>query len=1004
MANNKTPQTPQTTRVLRNSPAQNSTPTAGNTIKILQLNTNRSRPAHDLSLATALDIKADILLISEPNRRAIRERKDWVFDREVDAAIKCISNIPIISRGYGTGFAFIKLAEFTIYSVYSSGNKDIQQFEDTLYEIGSRIRTLTEKAVIGGDFNAKSPQWGMNYTDRRGEVLIEWLAAHDLAIMNRGESPTFQVQGYSSILDLTIATQNLAKNVSKWEVNDRESLSDHNYITYEIVANRKAKPKHQRHHGWQLAKLSPENLENATELFINNNSTTSPQEFSSKLTCICDKSMPKKKSHATRQPVYWWNQDIANLRKESLQRRRLYIRSLKRNLENITEQLWKDYKDSKKNLRDAIKAAKRNSWKELCSNIDTDIWGKGYKIAMKMMNGFPPLPILTIEQMEDAARYLFPVHQELNFNCDRNDNSINFNKEELNIASKKLKSKRSPGPNNIPPEVLKHVAGQKTDYTLSVYNNQATDRKFPAEWKVAKLMLLRKGDSMSNDPASFRPICLLNVEGKLYEQLLLIRLKSELERTGGLSDKQFGFREKRQTVDAVLEITRIAREADAANAQQRMMCAVVTVDVKNAFNSASWQLILEKLERRGINSNLIRIIQSYLSDRTILLEAEDGVREFEVNSGVPQGSVLGPTLWNVLYNDLLQQEYPEGVTLIGFADDIALVATDKNERILMNKINIGLLMVANWMRKNLLDLAPHKTEAVLLTKRRKIPDLTFNLLGNTITPKGSIKYLGIWLDSKLTYTVHVNRIIEKAQRTVTALSMIMPNVGGPRATKRKVLSCVVHSQLLYGAPVWHSAMRNKKICQKLQKIQRQMAIRVTSSYRTISTEAVGVIGGIPPIDLQATERTEKFNGTPKSIARENLIAQWQDRWENGTYGRWTFRLIPNIQRWANRPYGEVDYYLTQALSGHGCFNKYLFDRRRRDTSVCSYCEADEEDAAHTLFVCPRWSDCRRNFQTIMNEDFTEHSMMTKLIESESGWNAVYNVVRLIIETKAKESR
>lgn len=972
-------------------------------VKILQLNTNRSRTAHDLAIATALDIKADILLLSEPNRRAISERKDWTFDREVDAAIKTMSKITVKSQGCGTGFAFVELSQFTVYSVYSSGNRDIEQLEGTLHEIGRRIATLHENAIIAGDFNAKSPQWGMHRTDRRGDVLTEWMAAHDLAIVNRGDSPTFQIQGYSSILDLTIATQNMLNKVSNWEVNDRESLSDHRYIIFEIGLNDTSRSKPRQYNGWQVAKLEEEKLENATDEIIHINLNTTSQEFSSRLSQICDKSMPRKRMHPTRQPVYWWNQEIASLRKESLSRRRAYARSIRRSQPNITEQLWREFKDSRKALRNSIKNAKRNSWKELCANIDTNIWGDGYKIAMKMMNGFPPIPNITMEQMETTVRHLFPVHTDVNFNCEVSCHLPNFDKEELNIACNKLRNKRAPGPGNIPPEVLKYVANHKTEYTLSVYNRLARERKFPAEWKKARLLLLQKENKVPNDPTSFRPICLLDVEGKLYEQLLLIRLKAELQRTGGLSDMQFGFRERRQTIDAVLEVVRIAREAEAFATQHRRICAVVTVDVKNAFNSASWQLILDKLARRGVNSSLIKIIQSYLSERKILLEADNIVKEIKVNSGVPQGSVLGPTLWNVLYDDLLRQDYPEGVTIIGFADDIALVARDKNERTLMNKVNTGLLMVANWMQGNLLELAPLKTQAVLLTKKRKIPTISFDLLGNIIRPKGSIKYLGIWLDSKLTFSEHVNKTVEKAQRTVTALSTIMPNVGGPRASKRKLLNSVVISQLLYGAPVWQSVTENKRTCQKIGKIQRQMAIRVTSSYRTISSEAVGVIGSIPPIDLQIAERTAKYNGIPKSIAHQNLMAQWQERWEHGTYGRWTFRLIPNIQNWVNRSYGEVDYYISQALSGHGCFNNYLFERRRRETGACPYCMEDVDNAEHTLFVCPRWNDTRRTFVEATQSQFTEQTMIAKLTENEASWKAVYKVVRQILETKAKEN-
>ncbi|XP_030745264.1 uncharacterized protein LOC115874296 [Sitophilus oryzae] len=131
----------------------------------------------------------------------------------------------------------------------------------------------------------------------------------------------------------------------------------------------------------------------------------------------------------------------------------------------------------------------------------------------------------------------------------------------------------------------------------------------------------------------------------------------------------------------------------------------------------------------------------------------------------------------------------------------------------------------------------------------------------------------------------------------------MPNVGGARASKRRVLASVVHSQLLYVAPAWHKVPYNCKLMQRLRRIQRIMSIRVCSTYKTVSGEAIGVVmAEMAPIDLLIQERYDRYHGMDNNLARTKLLQQWQEKWNNGIYGRWTNRLIPDIQLWLNRQY------------------------------------------------------------------------------------------------------
>lgn len=159
--------------------------------------------------------------------------------------------------------------------------------------------------------------------------------------------------------------------------------------------------------------------------------------------------MKKKKTISNRKSTYRWNQEIARLREISIQRRRSYIKSAKRNHPLLVEKLWRDYKESKKELTNSIKVAKWDTWKKLCNEVDKDIWGDGYKLAIKMMNRFSPIPKLTMGDMEIVVRHHFPTHHEVNFMCNHGDRFPSFKGDEVKLACSKIKSKKAAVPGLI---------------------------------------------------------------------------------------------------------------------------------------------------------------------------------------------------------------------------------------------------------------------------------------------------------------------------------------------------------------------------------------------------------------------------------------------------------------------------------------------------------------------------------------------------------------------------
>lgn len=980
-------------------------------MRLLQANLHRSRTADALLGQIAVEKGVDAVIISEQYGRIARG--SWFEDETGTAAlwIPRSGRFAVTEHGSGSGYTYLRTGFLTVMSCYLTPSDDIEQFKTKVGFIEDRVLAIGGPFIVAGDFNAKAIEWGDRTTNTRGRCILNMAARLGLIVMNTGITPTFRRQGCEyTTPDITLVTENLARRIAEWKVLEDYNGSDHHYISFRIAegANLIPTARIRGTRKWNVANLnSAAFLERFDENSLPRTSSDAislANETMQRIIRSCNASMSRVSQHPRRKSVYWWTPEIAELRRTCLQRRRRYTRA-RRDGNAVHEA--EDFKRARRALKRAIIAAKKAKWEELRNELNTNPWGLAYKIVARKLGANSAVPHLCGEDIDNIVRNLFPVHPPLHEELEptTTDTPIPFTEEELRTAAKSLKGNKAPGPDGVPSEVLKLIAENRPNALLGVYNACIAQGVFPNQWKLQKLTLISKGKGDPTHPSSYRPLCMLDSAGKLLEKLLQRRLAAAIETAGGLSERQYGFRPGRSTLGAIANVVECVERTRLRRYYPKRIVVLATLDVRNAFNSLRWKDIIKALrERFRIPIYLLRILRSYLKDRKLIYDTPDGQKTVEITSGAAQGSILGPDLWNLSYDDILGIEMPEDTYLVGYADDIVSVISARDIEDARRKVNQVMIRTQIWLEDHGLELARNKTEVILMTMAHIPLEISMQIGDVTLVTKKAVRYLGLRLDCRLNYWAQIQHVATKAAKLTGMLSRLMANIGGPTQAKRKLIMATTNSILLYGSEIWGDALEIKSKRKILAAVQRTAALRVASAYRTVSGAAVLVITGEIPIDLLAFERRRLWKAKRENSAisttdvRSQTIRRWQSRWSDETSGRWTARLIPSIEAWTDRNFGEINYFLTQFLSGHGYFRQYLHRMGKVIDPGCIYCEEINDDAEHTFFHCIKWQD-EKNMLVEQIGEFTPDNIVDAMLESDSKWRAVGRYVECVLRRK-----
>ncbi len=380
------------------------------------------------------------------------------------------------------------------------------------------------------------------------------------------------------------------------------------------------------------------------------------------------------------------------------------------------------------------------------------------------------------------------------------------------LTIKHLNESKSFGSDNISLRFIKDSLFAIAIYLTSIINTSITTGIFPTQWKHAIVTPLFKNGDKTNT-SNYRPISLLPIFSKILEKIVSTQLTTFLESNNLLSNNQHGFRPKLSTETALTSITNNI----FSNLDNKQISLLTLCDLSKAFDSVNHNTLTKKLLKVSVDTFWFK---NYLNERTQSVRVNNTISsKLIVNYGVPQGSILGPILFNIFVNDMAIEI--DDCTLVQYADDTQFLHSNTINELdnLVKNTEETLRKARQYFLKNGLMMNASKTQCIFIGTRQilsKIPnDIQIQLHDSTIQPSTHVKNLGVYIDRYMSFDIHTEEITKKVMGTLMYLNRIKDLFD--KGTRKIVVQSLVLSILNYCNIIWGTT--NNTLLANIQKLQ-----------------------------------------------------------------------------------------------------------------------------------------------------------------------------------------